>query len=426
MTFGTSNLKKLSATARILWVVYFLDFIFSGIVRGLLPGIISNVLYFARGVVVVILFLLFLNSGKVLNSFSRFFVFLAFLLFGFQLVLLINSELNLINFFYGLYLYVIPLIGVAMSETIDLRLILLNYFLILRIALPINFLVCVLQTVFNFAPLYSAGFGTGLYSSNGIQRATGTFSSSVGFSLFLSLSLIILIGLQLLDLKVVPIHMWLIILFLVLVSGSRTTIFNVGYLLVLTYFMKGIKLHVYSKRIFSRVFWGLLLLFSVTFPLVSSVYYAGLYRFTSANEIDPPISRLLFQLSLENHEFRLFGEGLGTRALGSVNNSDRRILFAEWIEFDNARILVEAGVIFLVLIWFAKILFVFNVINARTKLSRGERTFLNVGLVGLMPYLLFAQIFGQATLSGGVFLLMYLLLSLFNGAMYSNRNMKKL
>ena len=100
MTFDTSNFINLPANARILWAVYFVDFIFSGIVRGFLPGVFSNVLYFVRGVVVVILVLLFLNSGRLLNSFSRFFVFLAFLLSGFQLVLLINSELNLINFFY--------------------------------------------------------------------------------------------------------------------------------------------------------------------------------------------------------------------------------------------------------------------------------------------------------------------------------------
>ena len=114
---------------------------------------------------------------------------------------------------------------------------------------------------------------------------------------------------------------------------------------------------------------------------------------------------------LDGYEVNLFGTGLGTRALGAVNDLDRRILYANWVEFDNARILVEAGLLFLLLIWLAKFLFIVHVSIQKRKMANKERIIVNISLLGLIPYLLFAQIFGQGTMASGVFLIVYILLA---------------
>jgi hypothetical protein len=412
MSSRDSSQRYRPVAVQMLWVVYFLDFIYSGVLRGFLPTLVSNGLYFMRAVVVVLLLIIFLQSGKLLSTFSRFFVFLSFLLTGFQLILFINNQVSLLSFIYGIYLYVVPLLGIVIAEGMDVKHILSQYYSILRIALPLNFLVSILQTVFKFAPLYSAGFGAGLYSSGGIQRATGTFSSSVGLSLFISLAFILLISVHLLKIRIVPLYIWLLVFFLVLISGSRTTFLNFGLLMLGTFMLRNLRKNFYTNKLFSRIFWVLFFLVSVTFPFLINVYSAGINRFKNGNEINPPLQRLLQQISLDGYQADFFGEGLGTRALGSIIDPDQRILFANWIEFDNARILVEAGVFFFVLIWIAKILYVFRLVTERNRLPLNERTVINIGLIGLCPYLFFAQIFGQGTLSSGVFLLMYVLLSL--------------
>lgn len=411
MSIQKIHYKEMPNLLQKLWVIYFLDFIYSGLIRGFLPSPMSNIFYFLRLAIIVLIVLIFLSTGTSLDPFARFFVLLSFLLFGFQLILIVNNQLNFQTFVYGIYLYVVPFLGVAVAKSMDVNRNLSRYFRILKLALPLNLLVSVLQTVFNVEALYSAGFGVGLYASDGVQRATGTFSSSVGLSLFTTMTYILLLGIHILKIDRVPTYMWITLCFLILVSGSRTTYLNFGLLLLGVLAAKNTRGLFFKSRNFTRVTIFASVLFIVSLPLFGGVYRAGVNRFQSGNSINPPLARLYQQLSLDGYEVNLFGTGLGTRALGSVNNLDRRILYANWVEFDNARILVEAGLLFLLLIWLAKFLFIINVLIQKRKMGSKERIFVNIGLLGLIPYLLFSQMFGQGTISSGAFLIIYILLA---------------
>ena len=411
MSIQKIHYKKMPYLVQKLWVLYFLDFIYSGLIRGFLPLPMSNVFYFLRLVIIVLIVLIFLSTGTSLDPFARFFVLLSLLFFGFQVILMVNNQLNFQTFVYGIYLYVVPFLGVAVAKSMDVNRNLSQYFRILKVALPLNLLVSVLQTVFNIEALYSAGFGAGLYASEGVQRATGTFSSSVGLSLFTTMTYIFLLSIHILKINRVPTYMWITLCFLILVSGSRTTFLNFGFLLFGVLAAKNARGLFFKSRNLKRVAISILFLFIVSLPLFGGVYRAGVIRFQSGNSINPPLVRLYQQLSLDGYEVNLFGTGLGTRALGAVNDLDRRILYANWVEFDNARILVEAGLLFLLLIWLAKFLFIVHVSIQKRKMANKERIIVNISLLGLIPYLLFAQIFGQGTMASGVFLIVYILLA---------------
>lgn len=411
MILSQFNYKVMPVVVQKLWVLYFLDFIYSGLLRGFLPNQVSNIIFFARFMIIALLVFFFLKSGTLLDPFARFFVLVSCLLLGFQLILFINMQLNFQTFIYGIYLYVVPFLGIAIAKGMDVSLILNRYFSIMKIAIPLNLLVSLLQTVFHFEALYSAGFGTGLYSSGGVQRSTGTFSSSVGLSLFTTTTCILLMAIHVLKIARVPQYLWISICFLILISGSRTTFLNFGFLVFGILIVKNTRNRLHKSSRLRRFFILVSFLFATSLPFLLSVYIAGLNRLKDANAINPPLSRLLQQLSLAGYQVDLFGTGLGTRALGAVNNSDRRILYANWVEFDNARILVEAGLIFFLLIWLAKLSLLIHISNQKGRLTIDERIVINIALLGLVPYLLFAQIFGQGTLSSGVFLIVYILLA---------------
>ena len=65
-----SSQRYRPVAVQMLWVNYFLDFIYSGLLRSFLPTLVFNSLYFMRAVEAVLLLAIFLQSGKLLSTVS--------------------------------------------------------------------------------------------------------------------------------------------------------------------------------------------------------------------------------------------------------------------------------------------------------------------------------------------------------------------
>lgn len=311
------------------------------------------------------------------------------------------------TFFYGLYLYVIPILGFLIKSGQNIFDIISGTRWVIQFSIVANFILATAQTVFQVRWLYSAGFGEGLYSSDGVQRATGTFSSAAGFGIYISIVFFYLISLRIQNKTENLYIFWVLFALMVVMSGSRTIIFNLSFTLVSFMFFTNSK--IYRNAILFKI---LPILVVVTFISVmteiSDVARSGVDRFLMANSIDPPLGRLWKQILIPLDEMNFVGSGLSTRALGSVLNSDSRITFSSWIEFDNLRIVTEAGIIFLILIWVTKILIVGNSLHFISNSSGEFRAISFLLLVTYLPYLIFGQAFGQTSIASGTFFLAYL------------------
>lgn len=394
----------------VLWKLYFLDFIYSGIIRGFLPTLLGNIFYFARAIIVMAIFIFLFKNAKSFMKNGSTFLFICFLLTGYQSILLLFGEIDFKTFFYGLYLYVIPLVGLISTGALDTGQIIKAFRKILLISIPINLLVVLLQTVFKFTILYSAGFGAGLYSTEGVQRATGTFSSPAGFAIYMSVCLALMLSLEALNRKSIPQAHWIALLVMLGLSGSRTIVFNFAFVLLFLVIF-GTR----AKEVSSKL--GRLFLLAVSsvgivvlLPGTRNVLNAGINRFTEANRVDPPLTRIINQLWVKDWDWNPVGSGLGSRSLGSVVNVDIRVTISKWIEFDNARILAEAGSILFIAMLLVKILIILRGIQNRKIVGKRYRGIHLTLLLSCLPWIIFGQIFGQASIASGTFLIAYLLL----------------
>lgn len=394
----------------IFWKLYFLDFIYSGIIRGFVPILSGNILYFARAIIVLTIFIFLLKNAKSFMKGGGVFSFTCFLLISYQSTLLLFDEIDIKTFFYGLYLYVIPLIGLICSSAVNTGQVIKAFRKILLISILINLCVALLQTVFKVTELYSAGFGVGLYSTGGVQRATGTFSSAAGFAIYMSVCFALMLSLDSMNPGSIPQFHWIALLVMLGLSGSRTTVLNFAFV-----FLFLVLLGARAKELKSKVVRLLLLAIPsigvVAFiPDSRNVVNAGINRFIEANKVDPPLQRIVNQLWVREWDWNPIGSGLGSRSLGSVINVDIRVTFSKWIEFDNARILSEAGWVLFLMILLVKIMIIVRGIQYR-KIQ--EKRYRSVGLALLLsclPWVISGQIFGQASVASGTFLMVYLLL----------------
>lgn len=389
------------------WNLYLFDFIFSGLIRANLPHSLSNVFFFTRAL--IILFFVITSRKEIHDNikFKTFFLTVSVLLTLYQFIYLVFDELGPITFLYGLYLYVIPILGLLIKSKHNLFEIITGTTPLIKISIWVNFSLVAAQTVFQISSLYSAGFGEGLYSAGGIQRATGSFSSAAGYGIYISVIFFYLVSLRIIAKEKNLNIYWMLFLFMVIMSGSRTIIFNLLFAIIVFIFFNRRNNHI--KSMFRNIFTSAIIVFVITFMTdISHVASAGISRFIGANSVNPPFSRLWQQISINLNDLQLFGSGLSTHALGSVININSRVTFSNWIEFDNQRVAVEAGLFFLVLILITKILFLRNSVLLYSEYSDYNKPIRLLLLVTYSPFLFFGQVNGQASIASGTFYLVYL------------------
>jgi hypothetical protein len=394
----------------VIWKLYFFDFVYSGIIRGFIPTSLGNVVYFSRAVIIIVYLVYFLKSKQRVIFSDFYFMVIAFLLVGYQSIFYLVDQIDLVTFSYGIFLYVVPLIGLVCVSAINPLGIIMSLRNVILISIPVNLLVEILQTVFRFENLYSAGFGAGLVSSDGIQRATGTMSSAAGFAIYMSFCLGLLLSLEILSPRGVPKIYWIMLFVMLGLSGSRSTLLNFVFVIAFSFVLGERSVRLRSKILKLLVLAIPTIGLLAVFPISSGVLKAGISRFTGANEIDPPIQRILGQIWVKNMEWNPIGSGLGAHSRGTVLNSDLRVTFANWVEFDNARILAESGFILFLLVISVKIIIIFRgfgIIKTKGTCNRGVKLSL---FLSCLPWIVSGQIFGQSSIASGTFFLVYLLL----------------
>jgi len=402
----------------ICWLLLALHFLLSGFIRGFLLPQISDYLFFIPLPVIICIFLISLSIDSKIRFFDFFCISLAFLLLLYQVVLVLGGSITVKTAIYGWFLYGLPLLGITAAQKCFNPKMLERITFLFEICLIPNFFFAIMQTVVGNSRYFSAGFGEGLQSAYGVQRATGTFSSPAGYALYLTLTASFLLmrnGMQ----KTIGFRKFVgfgLLLFQLPISGSRTAIISVAFVfLAKAIFRKRAKvlqanrgksqfLVLIASLAIAGAFWK----FSS-----SSTVQATSARFVSANEVDPPLTRLLTQLriDLDGVGF-LHGAGLGSRANGAT------VFGVDWVEFDVQRILVEAGLVFgIILLGFR----MFLVLRILQNYSKKDDAFDVPLIAAVVPILFFGQFMGQGTISGGTWLGLYILEYLRSGIELQNQ-----
>lgn len=313
---------------------------------------------------------------------------------------------------YGLSLYIFPMAIITQLPFEEEGKIFVSCTKILEVSLLPNLVLAILQTLSPHSRFVaSIGNTDQLEIANGIVRAYGTFSSTTGFSYYLTLCTCILI----IDSKNIRTGTrylyWICIPAMYILSGSRTVIFSAISLILISFLFGG-----------ARIFRALRLSMSIRIILVTlfSVILVRLYfwhvfeafaiRFQTASQQENTIRRITNSIFgfLSQSSNTLLGEGLGSRSIGTYSYS----LSSGWIENDLPRIIVEAGPILGLLIIFARWLFIGWLLFSQAKYTGFQRHSRALLIGAVFPVVLFGQFMGQGSLSLGVWITIFLCLTI--------------
>lgn len=234
-----------------------LIWIYIGALRSWILPSFSNYLYFAH---FPVLALLWFRSRRQVKPGQFGTISLFMLLLGiFQLFHILLGNIDLVSGMYGLVTYETPFIFflIFMRFTInqqDLR-ILINFILS---TLPVNIIIVFLQVIKRTPALQKVEFTNNalLGTANGVVRATGTFTSSSGYSyyvIFLTLILYIANRKKLIG-GPLSICFAIALGFLTLLSGSRTILLFIGLNLLIIFFSQNIDFGKKSHNIGLKLF----------------------------------------------------------------------------------------------------------------------------------------------------------------------------
>lgn len=406
MTIFTHRQDKKSKVVNICWIALTLHFLFSGLLRGFVFPQFSDYIFFVPLPLILCLFTLEIYSNSKIRFFDFFCILVSLLALCYQAIMFLGGSINFQTAVYGWFLYGLPMLGMAIARQSITRSVVTRIINLFELSLIPNLFFCIMQTIVGNSLFFSAGFGEGLVSSNGVQRATGTFSSPAGYALYLALSAALLLVRRDLDLiyskrRIISLA---IVIFQLPISGSRTAIlsvilvFAVRLVIRLRYGIRESKREMTILRSFAFLF-GLYIsgwVFSK-----SSTVTATSARFISANETDPPLTRILAQVKINMSEIELLsGSGLGSRANGVATQP------LDWVEFDFQRIMLESGFVIGSIFLIFRILLVIRLLKPpKHQLHRLDLPLISA----VVPILLFGQFMGQGTISAGTWLGLYIL-----------------
>lgn len=249
-----------------------------------------------------------------------------------------------------------------------------------------------------------------LTTTFGIVRASGTFSSSTGYAIFLVVASVAfghLTARRLLKRRTLVLCGASLLLSLAL-CGSRLAVFSVALVAVGLVAPMVVRRPVLALRLaglgLATIVLGVVLV-SQAFPLQFDAFR---YRFALANQQEDTGNRVLSGvLSFRESwgEAGAAGAGLGSFARGAVGYTS-----PAWIESEPARIVAEAGPVFGMSLLVARyILLVAASMAALASLRRTTSAHAFAYVAALAPLLLSGQIVGQGTLNGATVLLLGLL-----------------
>jgi hypothetical protein len=244
----------------------------------------------------------------------------------------------------------------------------INFTSIIEISMIPNFILAVLQVPFKIPYFQKSALSDlgHLKSADGYIRAYGTFTSTAGFTLYLS----VVFAYCLANLNRVSrfkgFSLQLVALSMLAMSQSRTALVIVVfqyivYALISKRAPTGFFLRPFSK-LDKKVKLGrlLALIIAFLFFVIPNTLTAFSNRISQASQIENSIARLLEQqFSWLNYiDYSFVGDGLASHTIGVVGYSNASQL---WIEKDLERILAESGLVLGVMIiafrfWWAIVL----------------------------------------------------------------------
>ena len=357
--------KNLRLEANFLWKSLFLSWIYIGFFRNIITQM-STPLYFVHDLLILVIFLKFSPREIHLRHILAWLILASLTIFQFFSFLFGN--INLIGLVQGINLYCLGMLLFVSTVNNDLNVRAINFTRIIEISMIPNFILAVLQVplkipYFQKSTLSDLGH---LNSADGYIRAYGTFTSTAGFTLYLS----VVFAYCLANLNRVSrfkgIFLQLVALSMLAMSQSRTALVIVVfqyivYALISKRAPTGFFLRPFSK-LDKKVKLGrlLALIIAFLFFVLPNTLTAFSNRISQASQNENSIARLLKQqFSWLNYiDYALVGDGLASYTIGVVGYLNSSQL---WIEKDLERILAESGLVLGVMIiafrfWWAIVL----------------------------------------------------------------------
>lgn len=381
--------------------------IYSGFVRLYLFPKFAQVIYFAPiAVLLVITFRLFFLTDRD-KSFHHLYLILLSSCVTFQILHFMYGDIDSKILVYGLSLYVIPFATIIQIPlTLKLNANVKCEMLILYALFP-NFILVILQTVIpNSKFLPTLDNTDHLESANGVVRAFGTFSSTSGFSFYLTLCTAVLLGYSKSLKQNRVFFYWILLGSMYVLSGSRTVIFSLLFLLFTCAIFGGISIRWILR--FSNLVRTILIV-SCTYILVHfffyNIYRAFLTRFADASSQENTLTRIQDSIIgfVSQDSKSLIGQGFGSRSIGAYSYTTS----AGWIENDLPRIVAESGVFIGVSIIFGRWIFLSWLLRTQARHTGAKRFYRSLLIGAIFPVILFGQFMGQGSISLGTWISIY-------------------
>lgn len=402
------NLGKHSRILKFSVLGLIIAWILLGSVRIYLFPKYAQYIYFFPGVFFIIILFYGLIQFKTIKYFSVFFLYIYILIF-FQSIHYIVGDITWITFIYGLFLYAGPLTLLLTNVFIQTEEYFVYFSRVVLIFIPVNFILAILQTAIPNSNFNRSFNGLQhLTTSGGTIRAFGTFSSAQGLSIYLLIALCF--NLFNMSRRQEPFQriVFFQILILILLNGSRTTLF---------YSILTITVALFLGRNRIQGSW-LVTGKNLVVPLVAAFITISLFlpeiitnfviRVTTANSQERTFDRLIETLTFEVTDYdSIFGLGLGSAGIGSLNYNSE----LGWIENNSQRVVAEGGVLLALFLYILRFLILVILIKRCFWGNSDFNFFGKLAISATGPQFIGGELFGQGSVSIALWLLYTLLFS---------------
>ena len=407
------KINDLRVDSIFLWKLLLLSWIYLGFFRYVFPQI-STPLYFIHDLLIVVIFLKFRAKEINLRHILAWLILASLMIY--QFFSYIFGNVTLVGFVQGINLYCLGMLLFVSTENNDLRLRAMNFTSIIEISMLPNFILAVLQVplkipYFQKSTLTDLGH---LNSSDGYIRAYGTFTSTAGFTLYLSVIFAYCLTNLNRTSRFKGIFLQLVALSMLVMSQSRTALVIVIFQYIIYALILQRTANDFSLQPFTpnrkKVRLGRVLILIIAFLIfiLPDTLRAFSNRISQASRAENSISRLLDQqFSWLNYvDYGLVGDGLASHTIGVVGYLNSSHL---WIEKDLERIFAESGLVLGLFIILFRLCWAVLLLKSFNILLHNRQIEMAILIPALLITLLQGPLYGQndTNIFGWIFLTIF-------------------
>ena len=313
-----------------------------------------------------------------------------------------SGNLSLAGFVQGVNLYCIGMLLFVSADSDDIAIKSLDLSRNIQISMVPNFLLSILQVPLK-VPYFQKSEISNLHhlsSADGYIRAYGTFTSTTGFTLYLTVVFAYCLSCINQITKFKAILLQLVSLAMLLMSQSRTAL-AIVLCQYLIYFMISRRDRISSSFSFKnfraseiRIGKWIGILVTLIFLIFPRTFNAFTTRISQASQSENSFFRLFSQQFswIKSIDHSLFGDGLASHTIGVVGYSN---ISQQWIERDLDRILQEAGLILGLSIIFFRFYWALSLMKSFSVLMNNRDKFMVFLLPVLVITFLQGPLYGQ-------------------------------